>query len=72
MYTGNLRTTSKKFFRSIIVMLRQDMKWNHIICSMKSMVAEEEDKIETKSQCNAWKIVTNTEINTTLSIIALN
>lgn len=72
MYTGNLRTTSKKFFRSIIVMLRQDMKWNHIICSMKSMVAEEEDKIETKSQCNAWKIATNTEINTTLSIIALN
>lgn len=53
-------------------MLRQDMKWNHIIWSIKSMVAEEEEKIETKSQCNAWKIVTNTEINTTTSIIALN
>lgn len=53
-------------------MLRQDIKWNHIIYSIKSMVAEEEEKIETKSQCNAWKIVTNTEINTTTSIMALN
>ena len=56
-------------------MLREERKWNHIKCSIKTREGEKwwKTEKETKNEGNDYKKVTDmVDINPTMSIITLN